>query len=102
MPQPPGNDSACRTGNGFQISNTRKSIKPKSKYFQLRGTAIATKPSGGGLVQTCSAALNGAGTPQPSKSARCWPDTSSITPRCGSFSRQYADTWLEAHMPIAA
>ncbi len=37
MPQPPGSDSACRAGNGFQISNTRKSIKPRSKYFQLSG-----------------------------------------------------------------
>ena len=35
IPQPPGNDSACLAGNGFQISNTRKSIKPSNKYFQL-------------------------------------------------------------------
>src|SRR6267154_1356047 len=34
-PQPCGSRSRLRDGNGFQISNTRKRIKPISRYFQF-------------------------------------------------------------------
>src|SRR5256885_10703754 len=35
IPQPPGSFSSRRIGHGFQMSNTRKSIKPSKRYFQL-------------------------------------------------------------------
>src|ERR1700693_2470953 len=35
IPKPPGSDSACLAGNGFQISKTRKSIKASRKLFQF-------------------------------------------------------------------
>ena len=36
MPRPPGRDSACRAGNGFQISKTRKSINPSEQIFPVQ------------------------------------------------------------------
>src|ERR1700724_1022276 len=93
IPKPPGRDSACRAGNGFQISKTRKSIKPRSKYFQLtafimlmpsgwfahsRGVAPGTLEDGARQYQN-----------PPNRSVSCWPDTSSITTLCGSLMFQY-------------
>src|ERR1700744_4578567 len=91
-PQPPGKDSACRAGNGFQISKTRKRIKPRSKYFQLRAERDVTKPIGRARHGDSEAkALHQMGSPQPISSVRCCPDTSSITTRCGSSSLQYLE-----------
>src|SRR5579872_1155051 len=77
MPQPPGSDSAWRAGKGFQISNTRKSIKPRAKYFQLSG-ASANK-----YVKYC-------------------PETSSMTTNCGSLVRENFATFVAATTPINA
>src|ERR1700734_2677141 len=77
IPQPPGNDSAWRAGKGFQISNTRKSIKPRSKYFQLSGARAAT------YVNNC-------------------PETSSITTNCGSCNLENRAVLLEAQIPMRA
>ena len=57
MPQPPGSDSACRAGKGFQISNNLKSIKPSSRYFQLSTEFSVMKPSAES-VDTAGAALH--------------------------------------------
>src|SRR5260370_13894523 len=101
IPQPPGSDSACRAGNGFQISNTRKSIKPRSKYFQLSPERIEIKPIGV-TVQESVALFHQIGIPHPSSKARCCPETSSITTYWGSFSRKRFETRSEAQTPTAA
>src|ERR1700694_2036342 len=35
IPHPPWSFSSRRRGKGFQMSNTRKSIKPSKRYFQF-------------------------------------------------------------------
>src|SRR5277367_4782097 len=75
--QPPGNDSACRAGNGFQMSNNRKSIKPSSKYFQLPTT-------------------------KPKRYVNCWPEISSITTNCGSLISRRFETRPDAKTPTTA
>src|SRR5258708_2949675 len=35
IPHPPGRFSSRRIGHGFQMSNTRKRIKPSKRYFQF-------------------------------------------------------------------
>src|SRR6266566_1383021 len=58
MPRPPGKSSARRAGNGFQLSKTRKSINPATKYFQFSRPAARAAvifavmgSCGGGAVQ---------------------------------------------------
>src|ERR1700721_602911 len=101
MPQPPGNASACRAGNGFQISNNLKSIKPTSKYFQLRGEDNEIKPVEA-LTSGMVAAFHQSGTPQPISSVKCWPETSSMTTRCGSLTSQNFAARLALQTPISA
>src|SRR5579862_1170016 len=79
IPKPPGSDSACRAGNGFQISKTRKSIKPSSKYFQLTA--------------------NVRGVASPRYEINC-PATSSTTTTCGSFVCKYFAVRSAAQTPI--
>src|SRR6266852_5428060 len=76
MPHPPGRDSACRTGNGFQMSNTRTSIKRNSRDFQLAGARARR------YVSIC-------------------PETSSTTTNCGSFTPHSCDIFSAAQIPIA-
>src|SRR5208282_1920228 len=102
MPQPPGNDSAWRAGNGFQMSKTRKSIKPRSKYFQLRGATNDTAPREGKLVQTFSMGFHHIGTAQPRRMARYCPETSSMTTRWGSLMFQKVAARSALQVPIAA
>src|SRR3979490_1338539 len=98
IPTPPGSDSACRAGNGFQISKTRKSIKPSNKYFQL-GEIPEFRPKGFPLHRTywlrpiTRQILTGGnaclGQNPPKSRAKCCPETSSITTFCGSVAFQY-------------
>src|SRR5690348_2299096 len=74
MPHPPLNDSACPTGNGFQMSNTRKSIKPSNKYFQFAGASAKR------YVKNC-------------------PETSSMTTNCGSCFAEYFATRSATRTP---
>src|ERR1700722_7673286 len=101
MPQPRGNDSAWRAGNGFQISNNRKSIKPTSKYFQLRGEDKEINPIEA-LTSWMEAAFHQSGTPQPISSVKCWPETSSMTTRCGSLIFQNFAARLALQTPLIA
>ena len=73
MPLPSGNCSSRRMGNGFQISKTRKSIKPARKVFQASGTAMS--------VTSC-------------------PATSSMTTNCGSFEAEARATAVAAGIPM--
>ncbi len=77
IPQPPGSDSAWRAGNGFQMSNARKSIKPRSKYFQFSAAKAR-------------------------EYARCCPDTSSITTNCGSLLPENCAARRADHRPATA
>src|SRR5207253_7615502 len=85
MPQPPGKAAACRAGNGFQISKTRKSIKPSSKYFQFTGVGHR------GTLATCAKEkpkkMCPTGGP-PKKVINC-PEISSMTTICGSLAARY-------------
>src|ERR1035441_106097 len=73
MPVPSGSRSSRRIGNGFQISNTRKSIRPARKVFQASGTAMS--------VTSC-------------------PATSSMTTNCGSFKPAPRATNVAAGIPM--
>src|SRR5208282_3598690 len=99
IPQPPGNDSACRAGNGFQISNTRKSIKPTSKYFQLR-TSSNVSNAVRMLAAPPGIDLSDVQRTQLRKIVRCWPETSSITTRCGSLVSQNCEAFPAVQTPI--
>src|ERR1017187_832396 len=101
IPQPPARDSACRAGNGFQMSNKRKSIKPSSKYFQLSAEFSVSKPNGT-LAQASFGSLHQTGIAHPSSRVRCCPDTSSMTTRPGSFTPQNFAVRSALHTPIAA
>src|SRR6267143_6884491 len=81
MPQPPGKASACRAGNGFQISKTRKSIKPSSKYFQFTGVGHR------GTLATCAKEKPKKMCPTggPPKNVINCPEISSMTTICGSL-----------------
>src|SRR5208282_3977310 len=73
MPVPSGSRSNRRIGNGFQISKTRKSIRPARKVFQASGTAMS--------VTNC-------------------PATSSMTTNCGSFRPEDRATSVAAGIPM--
>src|SRR5208282_3196668 len=73
MPVPSGSRSSRRIGNGFQISKTRKSIRPTRKVFQASGTAM---------------------------SVTNWPATSSMTTNCGSFRPEVRATSVAAGIPM--
>src|ERR1700691_3311015 len=77
IPHPAGSDSAWRTGKGFQMSNTLKSIKLSNKYFQLTGASAKNN-------------------------ARNCPEVSSITTNCGSLIPEKATTRFAAHTPMKA
>src|SRR4029077_17219710 len=79
IPQPPGNDSACRAGNGFQISNTRKSIKPNSKYFQFTWTSAKDELPGEKNQLSAVAIFENIGKRPARSRVRHWPETSSMT-----------------------
>src|SRR6266566_8529353 len=102
MPRPPGKSSARRAGNGFQISKTRKSINPATKYFQFSRPAARAAvifavmgSCGGGAVQALRAS--------PTTNEMVWPESSSITTYPGSGLQGAAATTRSlAHRPIAA
>src|ERR1700740_125791 len=101
IPKPPGSDSACRAGNGFQISNTRKSINPTSKYFQFEERK-KEKFASECIMRARSGWVEWAKRCPPSKRAICWPETSSITTFCGSFMPQKRAASLEVQRPTKA
>ncbi len=74
MPVPSGSRSSRRIGNGFQISKTRKSIRPARNVFQASGTAM---------------------------SATSCPATSSMTTNCGSFKPEARATRVAAGIPMS-
>jgi hypothetical protein len=73
IPVPSGSRSSRRIGNGFQISKTRKSIRPARKVFQASGTAMT---------------------------ATSCPATSSTTTNCGSFKPEERATSVAAGIPM--
>src|SRR5882762_7710992 len=107
IPKPPGRDSACRAGNGFQISNTRKSIKPSSKYFQL-GKITMLVLSGwllhrmGWPYDEMLVGCACQGQKPPRRRASCCPETSSMTTLCGSLVLQYVAARCAVQNPINA
>ena len=73
IPLPSGSCSNLRIGNGFRMSNTRKSIKPAKRDFQATGA--------------------------PTKVIN-WPATSSMTTNCGSLRPLARATAVAAGIPM--
>src|SRR4051812_14953270 len=72
MPVPSGSRSRRRSGGGFVMSNTRKSIRLRTRYFHTAGTAI--------IAINC-------------------PATSSMTTNPGSWTPLSRETIVEARIP---
>src|SRR5437588_301077 len=70
------------TGQGFQMSNTRKSIKPRSRYFQL--ARLKAKKMAYWEKSMCAVRCGKAMGISGSSRVKCWPATSSMTTCCGS------------------
>src|SRR5207253_11265418 len=66
--------SSCRTGGGFRMAKTRRSIKPAKRVFQEIGMP---------------------------RKLISWPATSSITTNCGSFRPDARDTRVAAGIPMS-
>ncbi len=110
MPVPSGNRSRLRTGGGFTISNTRKSIKPASSACHVMGEAtnVSSCPATSSIT-TCE----GSFLPQPraSRVAAGIPRATAVTSksriagirapagRCDASSHHSSAVASEAHVP---